>query len=172
MPRKKPAPAPQGAPDPVQVTLQKGEYRYFNWVLAFERPILPFFLYTFVLVNLASLLGVWPDGRVFGLAILPPLLGYAIWVHTTAGRVWKAYPAIQRPRTYRFGEESYTVQGEEREEIPWSRVDQALVSRRGVYLLRSDGSADILPKAAAGDFEALVGWVQARVTRMKRSSFL
>ncbi|MCB1032212.1 MAG: hypothetical protein KDD47_00060 [Acidobacteria bacterium] len=161
-------------PKQIRVTLSEGDFLYFNWVLGLERPILPFFLYGFIFFNLASLLGVWPAGRTFALAILVPAVGYSVWLTTSAKRLWRTLPQIRAPRSYRFREENLTVEVDSEESILYGDLVQVLESRRGIYLNRPDGSHEILPKKALPDPDGFVRTLRARVptSRFKRSTFL
>jgi len=168
----KPAPSEPTVPEPtVQVTLTRGEFMYYNWVLALERPVLPFFLYSFVLLSLASLTGLWPSGRAFALAVFVPMLAYALFVFLSARRLWASYPPLRAPRTYVFKEKSCLVKTEKKSvPVPYDALREVLASRRALYLLREDGTADILPKGALPEgFEAFIA---GKIGEVRHSSFL
>lgn len=137
---------------------------YYSWVTAFERPVLPFFMYTFVLLNLSSLLGVFPGGNVFAFAVLVPMMGYLLLVQVTAAQLWRRFPQLNAPRHYTFKTTLYRIKSPQaapvseqsdakkrKVTINYDYVRQVLSSRRGFYLLREDGSADIIPKDALKD---------------------
>jgi hypothetical protein len=175
MPRRS-TPSAAGTPPAawpeVRVALTRREFRYFNWVLAFERPTLRFLLMTFVLLSLASLLGVWAVGRVFALAALVPTLGYVVWLITTTNALWRRHPEIGAERTYRFREESYTVTGSAAEEVAWNDLARAIEARPAFYLMRRNGLADLLPKRALPDSAAFAAELRRRVREVSRSSYL
>jgi hypothetical protein len=155
----------------VEVTLTQGDFMTYNWVLALERPVLPFFIYSFTLLFLAGLLGLWPAARVFALAVLVPMLGYLLWVFLSARALWARYPHLRVPRTYVFEEDAYLVKaGAHTAAVPYARLRRALASRGALYLLREDGSADILPRRALP--EGLEAFIVQRVGEPRRSSFL
>lgn len=162
---------------------------YYSWVTAFERPILPFFMYTFVLLNLSSLLGVFPDGNVFAFAVLVPMVGYLILVQVTAAQLWRRFPQLNAPRHYTFKPTLYRIKSPQaapvseqsdskkrKVTINYEQVRQVLSSRRGFYLLRADGSADIIPKDALSDqgikHEAMEAFLSEHVSEPKPSFFL
>lgn len=144
---------------------------YFNWTLALARPVFPFFLYTFVLLNLAALLGLWPEARIFATAVLVPMLGYTLMVWLGARGLWARHPDLREPQSYTFGEASYLVEAGGRRTPVHFRDVTGLESRRAFYLLREEGSADILPKRSLDDEAALRAFLEERVA-WKRSSFL
>lgn len=144
---------------------------YYTWVQALSRPVLPFFLYSFVLLTFSSLLGLWPAGRAFALAVLVPMLGYLLWVWLTGRGLWAKYPQLRAPRTYRFEAAGYAVQTPENTvRLPYGELARLLSSRRALYLIRRDGSADILPRSALP--EGLEGFLKGKVPAAERSSFL
>ena len=153
-----------------RVQLSRQDFFYYTWVLALRRPVLPFLLYSFAFLFLLGVTGVWLSARVFSLAVLVPLLGYLLWVWVSAQTLWTRYPTLKEPRRYSFKARSYlldTVHGKVK--IPYGDVAQALSSRRAVYLVRQDGSADILPRGALPEgLEALL----AEKLTIERSSFL
>ena len=160
-------------PTRFEVELERGDFLYFNWTLAFERPLIPFFLYTFVALTLASMLGVWPAGRTFALAVLVPLLGYNLWIWFSGRSLWRRFPQLRQPRVYTFREEAYRVRtAAGSHSVPYRDVVQVLESRRGFYLLRADGSGDILPKRAVGDADGCRSLLAEKIGPAKHSSFL
>ncbi len=143
---------------------------YYNWVLALERPVLPFFMYTFALLLLADLFRVWSDARLYAFAVVVPALGYLLFVKLSSVAVWRRYPELREPKRYTFKENAFQVkQAGKTVMVPYKEVARVLESRRAYYLVRGDGSADILPKTAveAGRLETLFG-----AKLWKRSSFL
>jgi hypothetical protein len=166
-----PAAHPHAAGRAVRVRLTRDDVRYYTWVQALARPVLPFLLYSFVLLTFASILGLWPAGRAFALAALIPLLGYLLWVWLVGRGLWSKYPQLRAPRTYRFGEAAYTIQTPENTvKVRYDELSRLVSSRRALYLVRRDGSADILPRSALP--EGLEGWLQTKVPETERSSFL
>lgn len=129
---------------------------YYNWVMALERPVLPFFIYTFTALTLVSLLNIWPPARVYALIVLLPMLGYALWVWASATRVWRSYPELVGPRSYIFKEKSYLVEeANKKTPVAYADVTRVVESRQAIYLVRSSGGADILPKKFIEHSEAL-----------------
>lgn len=166
--------APEAAPPAaVDVTLTRGEFLAFNWALALERPLLPFLLYTFVLAALAGLLGVWPAGRVFAAAALLPALAYALWVWASARALWTRNPGLAGPRRLVFKERSYLVEeAGTAHRVRYDEVARVLETRAALYLLRAAGGADLVPKRAPADLDAVATFLRPRVAGWKRSSFL
>ena len=164
-----PAPKPAPIPPAFDVQLERRDFLYYTWVLALKRPVLPFLLYSFIFLFLLGITGVWPTARVFSLAVFAPLLGYLFWVWISAGTLWARFPALREVRHYHFTAEAYrleTPQGEA--EISYEDVE-VLSSRRALYLIRGDGSADILPRDALPEgLEAFL----ADKFEIERSSFL
>lgn len=174
----------------VDVALTRGDFMYYSWVTAFERPILPFFLYTFVLLNLSSLLGVFPDGNVFAFAVLVPLVGYLLLVQVTASQLWRRFPQLSTPRHYTFKPTLYRIKSpqaaptKEHEDsavkrkvtINYDQITQVLSSRRGFYLLRTDNSADIIPKDALQaqgiNAKTMEAFLNKHISEPKPSMFL
>lgn len=151
------------------VQLERRDFLYYTWVLALKRPVLPFLLYSFVFLFLLGITGVWPTARVFSLAVFVPLLGYLFWVWSSATTLWARFPALREARHYHFKAAAYllaTGQGEVK--VGYKDV-QALSSRRAFYLIREDGSADILPRDALP--EGLEAFLAAEF-EVERSSFL
>ena len=145
---------------------------YYNWTLAFERPILPFFIYTFTALVLVSITGLWPVGRLYALAVLIPLLGYLLFIWMGARGVWRRYPAIKEPKRYIFKEKSYLVEEEgKKTPVAYGEVN-VLTSRRGVYLLRRTGGADLLPKRSVEDAEGFLKFLEQKTGEARGSSFL
>ena len=159
-------------PQIVTATLERRDFMYYNWTLALERPVLPFFIYTFTLLVLASLLGLWPGARAYAFIVLVPMLGHALLVWLNARGLWSRLPELKTPRSYTFKEKSYLViEGGKKTPVPYEGV-RAIESRRGFYLLRDGGAADLLPKRDVPDEAALRGWLEAHVGQVKGSSFL
>ncbi len=159
-------PTPQSE---VAVTLTRDDFAYFNWALALERPILPYLFYTFTFLVLVSFLGLWPAGRAFVPAVFIPLLGYLFFVWLATRRLWGRLAEADKNRRYRFLETGYRVNG--RETAAYREVARAIESRRGLYLLREDGSAEVLPKRDLD--ENLLAFLKERLEPVwKRSSFL
>lgn len=154
----------------VTVHLTRGDFLYYTWVLALKRPVLPFLLYSFALLFLLGVTGVWAGARVFSLAVFVPLLGYLLWVWAAAQLLWALHPALREPRHYRFGARAYLLGvGKGEVAVAYGDLAQVLTSRRALYLLRRDGSADILPRAGLPeDLEAFL----AEKLPAERSSFL
>ena len=154
----------------VTVRLARGNFLYYTWVLALRRPVLPFLLYSFALLFLLGVTGAWPAARVFSLAVFVPLLGYLLWVWVAAHLLWARHPALKEPRRYRFGAHSYQLDaGAHRVSVAYSDLTRVLGSRRALYLLRRDGSADILPRTELP--EGLEDFLAQRL-EVERSSFL
>jgi len=165
-------PAPPAVPDlpAFTVRLSRDDFLYYTWVLALRRPVLPFLLYSFALLFLLGVTGVWPAARVFSLAVSVPLLGYLLWVWVAALTLWARHPALKEARRYRFGARSYLLDAGTREvSVAYSDLTRVLTSRRALYLLRRDGSADILPRAELP--EGLEAFLGDKIT-VERSSFL
>ena len=154
------------------VTLVRSDFMYYTWVLAFERPILPFFIYTFTALVLVSVTGLWPTGSLYALAVLIPLLGYTLFIWLSAWVTWRRFPMIREPKRYIFKEKSYLLEeGGKKTPVAFDEVN-VLISRRGIYLLRRTGSADLLPKRSVADVERLLGFLEEKTGEAKRSSFL
>lgn len=117
--------------------------------MALKRPLLPFFLYSFTLLSLLGLTGVWPGARVFSLAVLLPLLLYLLWIYLAGLLLWARYPALKKPRRYTFTPDAYRLEvaGDREVSVPYGDVAELFTVRRALYLLRRDGSADILPRS-------------------------
>lgn len=165
-------PAPTTAPElpAFTVRLARKDFLYYTWVLALRRPLLPFLMYSFALLFLLGATGVWPAARIFSLAVFVPLLGYLLWVWLAALLLWARHPALQEPRHYRFKARSYLLDaGTGEVSVAYGDVMQVLTSRRALYLLRRDGSADILPRTELP--EGLEDFLAKKLT-VERSSFL
>ena len=163
---------PSAAPDLPAFTVQlaRKDFFYYTWVLALKRPVLPFMMYSFIFLFLLGVTGVWPTARVFSLAVFVPLLGYLLWVWVAAQTLWARYPLLKSPRHYHFKAKSYLLDtGSGKVPIAYKDVRQVLSSRRALYLLRWDGSADILP--CEGLPEGLAPFLNERFT-VEPSSFL
>lgn len=137
---------------------------YYNWVMALERPILPFFIYTFTALTILSLLNIWAPARVYAFIVLLPMLGYMLWVWLSATNLWRRFPELAGPRSYIFKEKSYLVEeANKKTPVAYADVARVVESRRGLYIMRVSGSADILPKRFLEDGDALealeVPWV-------------
>jgi hypothetical protein len=166
---------PEGEPFEVRFALERGEFLLFNWAQALERPMLPFLFYTFTLLALASLVGIWPAGRIYGLAALAPLLAYLIWVQLSAATLWRRYPQLRQDRLVVLGPERFEVEaGGERYGGSYAELASVLESRSGIYLLHGDGRAELLPKRALarpdGVRELIEPWLEAGSWR--RSAYL
>ncbi|MDZ7704668.1 MAG: YcxB family protein [Trueperaceae bacterium] len=165
--------APASPPDPVEVTLERRDFSYYNWTLALERPILPFFLYGFFFLVLLSLLGVWPAGRVYALAVLVPMLGYMVWLQITSWKIWRGYPQLREPREYVFKDQSYLVKtAKNNVPVSYDKLGEVIESRRAFYLMRDDGSADILPKRKVNSEKEMRAFLTEKVGEVRGSSFL
>ena len=162
---------PPAAPElAFTVQLSRKDFMYYTWVLALKRPVLPFMMYSFIFLFLLGVTGVWPNARVFSLTVFVPLLGYLLWVWVAAQTLWSRYPALREPRHYYFKGKSYLLDtGAGKVPVAYNEVTQVLSSRRALYLLRSDGSADILPKDALP--KGLEPFLTEKLT-VERSSFL
>ena len=100
------------------------------------------------------------------------MLGHALLVWLNARGLWSRLPELRTPRAYTFKEKSYlVVEGGKKTPVPYEGV-RALESRQGFYLIRDGGAADLLLKRSVPDEAALRGWLEARVGRVKGSSFL
>ena len=145
---------------------------YYNWTLAFERPILPFFIYTFTALVLVSITGLWPVGRLYAFAVLIPLVGYTLFVWLSARGTWRRFPMIREPKRYVFKEKSYLLEeGGKKTPVAYGEVN-VLTSRRGVYLLRRTGGADLLPKRSIEDADKLLEFLEQKTGEARGSSFL
>ena len=154
------------------VTLERGDFMYYTWTLAFERPILPFFIYTFTALVLVSVTGLWPTGSLYALAVLIPLLGYTLFIWLSAWVTWRRFPMIREPKRYIFKEKSYLLEeGGKKTPVVYEEVE-VLTSRRGVYLLRRTGSADLLPKRSIEDAAGLLAFLELKTGEGRTSSFL
>jgi len=165
-------PAPSAVPDlpAFTVRLTRNDYMYYTWVLALRRPVLPFLMYSFALLFLLGVTGVWPAARVFSLAVSVPLLGYLLWVWVAARTLWARHPALREPRQYRFKARSYLLDaGKGKVPVAYGDLERMLSSRRALCLLRRDGSADILPRTELP--EGLEAFLADKIT-VERSSFL
>jgi hypothetical protein len=146
-------------------------------------------MYTFVLLNLSSLLGVFPGGNVFAFAVLVPLVGYLLLVQVTASQLWRRFPQLNTPRHYTFKPTLYRIKSPQaapvsehsdvtkrKVTINYDQVQQVLSSRRGFYLLRTDGSADIIPKDALSNQsirdETMEAFFSNHISEPKPSFFL
>lgn len=161
---------PPLSPFTADVGLTRADFEIYSWVLALERPVLPFFIYTFALLLLADLFGVWADARLYAFAVVVPALGYLLFVKLSTFTVWRRYPELREPKRYTFKEDAYQVkQAGKTAMVSYQELERVLESRRAYYLIRADGSADILPKTgvAEGRLETLLENVP-----WKRSSFL
>lgn len=157
-------------PTRADVTLTRADFETYNWVTALERPVLPFFMYTFVLLLLADLFRVWQDARLYAFAVIVPALGYMLFVQLSTLAVWRRYPELREPKRYTFEEKAYQLkQAGKTATVPYKEIARVLESRRAYYLVRNDGSADILPKRVIeeGVLETLLAGKQ-----WKGSSFL
>ena len=163
---------PSAAPAPKAFTVQlsRKDFMYYTWVLALRRPVLPFMIYSFIFLFLLGVTGVWPTARVFSLAVFVPLVGYLLWVWVAARTLWSRHPALKEPRHYHFKTRSYLLDtGTGKVPVAYEDVTQVLSSRRALYLLRRDGSADILPRDSLS--EGLEPFLNEKLT-VERSSFL
>ncbi len=157
-------------PPAFSVQLTRRDFLYYTWVLALRRPALPFLLYSFVLLFLLGVTGVWPGARVFSLAVVVPLVGYTLWVWAAAQLLWARHPALKTPRRYRFKAKSYLLgTGSGGVPVAYADLGRVIGSRRALYLVRRDGSADILPRA--GLPEGLEAFLRERLP-VEDSSFL
>ncbi|MEM6428206.1 MAG: hypothetical protein AAF708_03125 [Deinococcota bacterium] len=183
------SPSPQVSTDVAErlplaltVKLARGDFIYYNWTAAFDKPILPFFLYTFVLLNLSSLLGVFPDGNVFAFAVLIPLVGLIARVQIASSLLWRRVPRLAAAKNYSFKQKSYQLKTSTEQAdtvkvvIDYADVAKVLVSRRGYYLIRADGSADIIPKMVVDaqniSPDAFSAWLDANIETVTSSFFL
>ena len=137
---------------------------YYNWVMALERPILPFFIYTFTALTILSLLNIWAPARVYAFIVLLPMLGYMLWVWLSATNLWRNYPELAGPRSYIFKEKSYLVEeANKKTPVAYADIARIVESRQALYIMRVSGSADILPKCFLEDSDTLkaleVPWV-------------
>ncbi len=156
----------------VDVTLKRSDFMYYTWTLALERPILPFFIYTFTALVLVSITGLWPTGRLYAFTVLIPLVGYTLFVWLSARGMWRRFPMIREPKRYIFKEKSYLLEeGGKKTPVAYEEVD-VLTSRRGVYLLRRTGGADLLPKGSVEDGEWLLEFLEQRTGEVRSSNFL
>ncbi|MCA9839752.1 MAG: YcxB family protein [Trueperaceae bacterium] len=154
----------------IPVNLNRRDFSYYNWVIALERPILPFFIYTFTLLILADLFKIWPDARLYAFAVLIPAVAYLLFVWLSTKSLWQKIKALQEPSTYYFLADGYqVVRKKDRANISYDQIKQVLESRKGIYLIRQDGTADILPKGTASK-EALSPFFDKKLWRS--SSFL
>lgn len=152
------------------VELTRKDFFYYTWVLALKRPVLPFMIYSFIFLFLIGVTGVWPTARVFSLAVFVPLLGYLLWVWVAAQTLWARHPALKSPRHYDFKPKSYLLgTGAGKVTVAYKDVAQVLSSRRALYVIRRDGSADILPRSALP--EGLEPFLSEKLT-VEPSSFL
>ena len=120
---------------------------YYNWTLALERPILPFFIYTFTALVLASITGLWPAGRLYAFTVLIPLAGYTLFVWLSARGTWRRFPMIREPKRYVFKEKSYLLEeGGKKTPVAYGEVN-VLTSRHAIYLLRRTGALTSCPSA-------------------------
>lgn len=145
---------------------------YYTWALALERPVLPFFIYTFTALVLVSVVGLWPTGSLYALAVLVPLLGYTLFVWLSAWGTWRRFPMIREPKRYIFKERSYLLEeGGKKTPVAYKDVS-LLTSRRGLYLVRRAGGADLLPRESLNDVEEFLAFLEGKVSEVKRSNFL
>ena len=156
----------------VSVTLKRGDFMYYTWTLALERPILPFFIYTFTALVLVSITGLWPTGSLYAFAVMIPLVGYTLFVWLSAWLTWRRFPMIREPKRYVFKEKSYLLEeGGKKTPVAYEEIN-VLTSRRGIYLLRRAGGADLLPKRSVEDEEKLSGLLEQKTGERKTSNFL
>lgn len=156
----------------VNVTLKRSDFMYYTWTLALERPVLPFFIYTFTALVLVSITGLWPAGRLYAFTVLIPLVGYTLFVWLSARGMWRRFPMIREPKRYVFKEKSYLLEeGGKKTPVAYNEVS-VLTSRRGIYLLRHTGSADLLPKRSVENVEGLLGFLEQQTGETRTSNFL
>lgn len=145
---------------------------YYIWTLALERPILPFFIYTFTALFLVSITGLWPAGRLYAFTVLIPLLGYTLFVWLSARGTWRRFPMIREPKRYVFKERSYLLEeGGKKTPVAYDEVN-VLTSRRAVYLLRQAGGADLLPRRSVEDVEGFLEFLEEKTGEVRSSNFL
>lgn len=157
----------------VDVTISREDFGYYNWAMALERPILPFLMYTFILLAFASMLGVFPAGRAFAGAALIPMAGYLLWMRASISRLWRLYPQIRSPRSYAFKAQSLLIRTEKNNvPVSYDSIAKIMTSRRGIYILRKDQSADILPRRAIEDDALLLRFLESKVSEVRASNFL
>ena len=156
----------------VSVTLERRDFMYYTWTLALERPVLPFFIYTFTALVLVSIVGIWPTGSLYAFAVMIPLVGYTLFVWLSAWLTWRRFPMIREPKRYIFKEESYLLEeGGKKTPVAYDEVD-VLTSRRGIYLLRRTGGTDLLPKRSVGDVAGLLAFLEQKAGEGRTSNFL
>jgi len=138
--------------DEVTVRLSRNDLVHAQWVLALERPVLPFLAYTSVGLILLSLTGIWPAAGAFVPAALLPLVVYLTWVPAAGRLIWRRVPGLDSPRTLRWDEAGYSVEGPTgRDRIRWGQVEAAFRSRRILAIRRQSGALDLVPTEQAGD---------------------
>ncbi|TVR61159.1 MAG: hypothetical protein EA422_12925 [Gemmatimonadales bacterium] len=163
-----------GAAGAIQVRLRRDDLVHAQWVMALDRPVLPFLVYTSIALVLLSLTGIWPAAGAFAPAALLPLAAYLAWVPASGRVLWRRVPGLDSPRTIRWGTEGYTVAGPTgRDRVAWTEVDMALQSRRLLIIRRRSGMADLIPLSREeGGAGGLVPALERAGTEVRQSRFL
>lgn len=162
-----------GRPGEVRVRLNRNDLVHAQWVMALDRPVLPFLVYTSIVLVLLSVTGVWPAAGAFAPAALLPLAAYLAWVPASGRLLWRRVPGLDSPRTIRWRAEGYTVEGPTgRDRVAWTDVDSALHSRRMLVIRRRSGMADLIPLSEAGEALAMVPALERAGVEVRASRFL
>ena len=165
-------PDPNARPGSLEIRLPREHLVHYQWMVALERPVLPFLAYTSVILVLAALTGVWPQAGAFAPAALFPLVAYLVWVPMSAWALWRRVPGLAEPRVLGPDGAGYAVTGPGgTDRIPWNEVQDALVSGRLLALRRRSGAADLVPRSIPGA-EALLRAAEDAGVKVRTSSFL
>lgn len=132
--------------------LSRDDLVHAQWVLALDRPVLPFLAYTSAGLILLSLTGIWSAAGAFVPAALLPLVIYLTWVPAAGRLLWRRVPGLDSPRTLRWDGAGYSVEGPTgKDRVAWSQVATAFRSRRILAIRRGSGALDLIPVEQAGE---------------------
>ncbi|MEZ4629526.1 MAG: YcxB family protein [Deinococcales bacterium] len=162
----------------IEVKLSRQDFFYYNWVMAFERPTLPFLIYTLTALALLSILGVFPWARSYALAAFVPLVGYFLWLWLSTQLLWQKFAEeFRQTRQYSFYEEAYRTKiGAKNFDNPYAKLAKVIESRQAFYLFHENGQADILTKdallRAKESLETMREFLGGRGLEPQKSTFL
>lgn len=165
-------PGPGGGMMSMEIQLRREHLVHYQWMVALQRPVLPFLAYTSVILVLAALTGIWPQAGAFAPAALFPLVAYLLWVPMSGRALWRRAPGLADRRVLTLDAAGSVVTGPSgTDRIPWDEVEDALLSSRLVVLRRRSGAADLVPRSTPGT-EALLHAIEAAGVEVRRSAFL
>ena len=171
-PGPEPDPALDPELDPLEIQLQREHLVHYQWMVALQRPVLPFLAYTSVILVLAALTGIWPQAGAFAPAALFPLVAYLLWVPMSGRALWRRAPGLADRRVLVRDPGGYVVTGPSgSDRVPWGEVEDALLSSRLLALRRRNGAADLVPWSLPGT-EALLRAAEDAGVEVRRSAFL